>query len=175
MLCHWLLHPGLQDSDIMGYWLPSVNCEWKVEKTHLPSEQLRNVSELIDGPDDLKIAAANGQNMLYKGWIGATFKLAADGSVVVPIPVMKGQQVCQPIIGYNVIEQTVTVAVNHPDENREQLHITSLHNVPMATGENGCSFVKQTQHFSTFYWDICASPREVGVLGVLQHPLVARG
>lgn len=32
--------------------------KWK--KTHLPSEQLRNVSELIDGPDDLKIAAANG-------------------------------------------------------------------------------------------------------------------
>ena len=33
--------------------------------------------------------------------------------------------------------------------------ITSLHNVPMATGENGCSCVKQTQHFSTFCWDIC--------------------
>lgn len=35
-----------------------VSEKWK--KTHLPSEQLRNVSELIDGPDDLKIAAANG-------------------------------------------------------------------------------------------------------------------
>ena len=33
--------------------------------------------------------------------------------------------------------------------------IASLHNIPMATGENGCFCVKQTQHFSTFCWDIC--------------------
>ena len=38
---------------------------------------------------------------------------------------------------------------------RSRCVITSLHNVPMATGENGCSCVKQTQHFSTFCWDIC--------------------
>lgn len=108
-----------------GSQVSLVNEKWK--KIHLPSEKLRDVSELLDGPDDLKIAAANGQDMPYKGWIEVTFKLAGDGDiaeeVVVPMLVMKGRQARQPIIGYNLIEQIVTTAVNHSDETtREQLH-----------------------------------------------------
>lgn len=142
-----------------GSQVSIVNEKWK--KTHLPSERLRDVSELIDGPNDLKIAAANGQYMPYKGWIEVTFKLAADGAVteetVVPILVMKGWQACQPIIGYNVIEQIVTTAVNHPDAmSREQLHMIlkatfpSLEktNVPVfidvVSAEQSCEYIVKT-------------------------------
>ncbi len=77
-----------------------MNEKWKT--TYLPSEQLRDVSELIDGPDDLHVTAANGQDMPYIGWIETTSKLATDGTVaeevVVPMLVMKGQHLSQPII-----------------------------------------------------------------------------
>lgn len=89
---------------------------------------MRDVSELIDGPDGLRIAAAYGQDMPYIGWIEATFRLAVGGAaaekVFVPMLVMKGRHLSQPIISYNVIERIVTTAANHPDEtNRDQLHM----------------------------------------------------
>lgn len=35
----------------------------------MPNEKLRDVSELLDAPNDLKITAANGQSVSYKGFI----------------------------------------------------------------------------------------------------------
>lgn len=104
------------------------------KKTYLPTEKLRNVSELIDGPDDLRIAAANGQDMPYIGWIETTFKLAAGGAVaeevVVPMLVIKGQHLSQPIVGYNVIERIVTTAINHPDEtSNSYMRFLKLHSL----------------------------------------------
>lgn len=119
----------------MGHWIPSFYCKWEMEKkTYLPTEKLRNVSELIDGPDDLRIAAANGQDMPYIGWIETTFKLAAGGAVaeevVVPMLVIKGQHLSQPIVGYNVIERIVTTAINHPDEtSNSYMRFLKLHSL----------------------------------------------
>jgi hypothetical protein len=47
---------------------------------NLPGVRLRNVSDIIDSPDSLKIVSANGMNMPYVGWIEVTFKLASRGN-----------------------------------------------------------------------------------------------
>ncbi len=55
--------------------------------------------------------AANGQNIPYVGWMEVTFDLASNDEetdkLVIPVLVMRGSQLCHPIIGYNVIEQMV--------------------------------------------------------------------
>ncbi|KAI3369517.1 hypothetical protein L3Q82_007728 [Scortum barcoo] len=51
---------------------------------------------------------ANGQSMPYKGFIEVTFGLAAEGAdpkELVPMLVMKGGSLSQPILGFNVIER----------------------------------------------------------------------
>lgn len=120
----------IQGNKIQALWdtgsqVSIVSEKWK--KAYLPHERLRDVSELIEGPDDLKISAANGQNMPYIGWVETAFRLASECAaaeeLVVPILVMKGRHLSQPIIGYNVIEQIVTRVVEHVDEtSKEQLH-----------------------------------------------------
>lgn len=49
--------------------------------------------------------------MPYKGFIERTFVLAAEGTdpkeLVVPMLVIKGQHLSQPILGFNVIEQII--------------------------------------------------------------------
>lgn len=105
-----------------------IDEQWKRE--HVPREKLRDISELIDAPDNLQIIAANGQSMPYRGWIEVTFGLAAEGAnakeLVVPMLVMKGRHLSQPIIGYNVIEQILKAsATEHSDvTSKEHLHQT---------------------------------------------------
>jgi len=55
--------------------------------------------------------------------------------------------------------------------------IASLHNVPMETGGNGCSCMKQTQHFSTFCEDICDFflQRKYEDYEIMQAPHILRG
>ena len=52
-----------------------VDEKWR--RRHVPREKVKYVSELLDASDDLKITAANGQNMPYIGFIEVTFGLAA--------------------------------------------------------------------------------------------------
>lgn len=127
---HCVIDCYIQGSKIQALWdtgsqvsIVSDNSR----KTYFPQERLRNVSELMEGPDDLKITAANGQSMPYIGWVEITFRIAADCAaaeeLIVSILVMKGRRLSQPIIGYNVIEQIVTRAVGHLDEtSKEQQH-----------------------------------------------------
>lgn len=87
-----------------------IDEKWKGR--HLPHEKLRDVSDLLDAPDDLKITAANGQSMPYKkGFIEVTFGLAAGGAdpkeLVVPMLVLKDGRLSHPILGFNVIEQII--------------------------------------------------------------------
>lgn len=82
---------------------------WKRE--HLPNFRLRNVADVIDAPERLRLVAANGQNIPYIGWMEVTFDLASNevetDKLVIPVLVMRGSQLRHPIIGYNVIEQMV--------------------------------------------------------------------
>ncbi len=82
---------------------------WKRE--HLPSIRLRNVADVIDAPEKLRLVAANGQIIPYVGWMEVTFDLASNDEetdkLVIPVLVMRGSQLCHPIIGCNVIEQMV--------------------------------------------------------------------
>ncbi|GAA6106494.1 uncharacterized protein LOC113067551 [Tachysurus ichikawai] len=68
------------------------------------------------GPDgisgrnrSLQLVAANGTNMPYCGWVEMTFKLASPGTtgreLIIPVLVLKDQELSRPIIGYNFIEQ----------------------------------------------------------------------
>lgn len=122
-----------------------VDEKWK--KKYLPHEKLRDVSELLDAPDDLKISAANGQNIPYKGFIEVTFGLAAEGAnpkeLVVPMLVMKGGSLSQPILGFNVIEQILkTSTIEQMDAERtEQLHEALRGAFPCLKRENVTTFI----------------------------------
>lgn len=122
-----------------------VDEEWK--KKYLPHEKLRDVSELLDAPDDLKISAANGQNIPYKGFIEVTFGLAAEGAnpkeLVVPMLVMKGGSLSQPILGFTVIEQILkTSTIEQMDAERtEQLHEALRGAFPCLKRENVTTFI----------------------------------
>ncbi len=67
------------------------------------------MADVIDAPERLCLVAANGQNIPYVGWMEVTFDLASNDEetekLVIPVLVMRGSQLCHPIIGYNVIEQ----------------------------------------------------------------------
>lgn len=82
----------------------------------------------LDAPDDLKITAANGQSMPYKAFIEVTFGFAAEGAnpkeLVVPVLVMKGGNLSQPILVFNVIEQIVKTSTTEALDSAmtEQLH-----------------------------------------------------
>ena len=122
-----------------------VDEKWK--KRHLPHEKLRDISELLDAPDDLKITAANGQNMPYKGFIEVTFGLAAEGAdpkeLVVPMLVMKGKSLSQPILGFNVIEQIVKTHTKEQLDaaRKEQWHRALRTAFPSLEKENVTAFI----------------------------------
>lgn len=122
-----------------------VDQKWK--RRHLPHEKLRDVSELLDAPNNLQITAANGQNMPYEGFIEVTFGLAADGAdpkeLVVPMLVMKGGSLSQPILGFNVIEHIIkTSTIGEPDVMRkEQLHEALRTAFPCLQKENVTAFI----------------------------------
>ena len=58
---------------------------------------------------DLKLTAANGTTIPYKGWVEAKFRLDGENEkeVTVPFFLVADEHLDQPIIGYNVIELLV--------------------------------------------------------------------
>ncbi len=86
-----------------------VDRRWKDQ--YIPGVKVRNVSEVTETADNLNLVAANGSNMPYEGWVEITFNLAPPANkieaLVIPVLVLKGQQLSKPIIGYNVIEQVM--------------------------------------------------------------------
>lgn len=69
-----------------------IDEEWKRE--HFPNSILREVTEILDSPDDLKVTAAKGPEMPYLGCIETTFRLASEtgqtNQLIIPVLVMKG-------------------------------------------------------------------------------------
>ncbi|XP_068115048.1 uncharacterized protein [Hyperolius riggenbachi] len=143
-----------------GSQVSIVDEEWK--KRYLPDVKLRDIYELLDASEDLKITAANGQSIPYLGFIEVTFGLATDNDdlteLVVPILVMKGGKLSKPIIGFNVIERIVksSATAQVSATKREQLHETLRATFPnleresvtafidMVTTEQPCDYVVRT-------------------------------
>lgn len=82
-----------------------VDRQWKDQ--YIPGVKVRDVSEATEATDNLNLVAANGSSMPYK----ITFNLAPHANkmkeLVIPVLVLKGQQLSKPIIVYNVIEQVM--------------------------------------------------------------------
>lgn len=89
-----------------GSQVSIIDERWKEE--YLPDAKLRDVSEILDSPEDLTLTAANGTEMPYLGWIETTFRLISETDqmkeLIIPVLVMKGCHLSHPIIGFNVIE-----------------------------------------------------------------------
>ena len=94
------------------------------KKLTYQTQDLRDISELLDTSDTLDIVAANGENMPYVGWVKITFSLAYAGAptteVIVPTLVMKGN-IARPIIGSNVIGLIVNNISKQSNTGREHL------------------------------------------------------
>lgn len=86
-----------------------VDRKWKDQ--YIPGVRVRDVSDVTEAADNLNLVAANGSSMPYEGWVEITFNLAPPANrmkeLVIPVLVLKGQQLSKPIIGYNVIEQVM--------------------------------------------------------------------
>lgn len=82
-----------------------VDRQWKDQ--YIPGVKVRDVSEATEATDNLNLVAANGSSMPYK----ITFNLVPHANkmkeLVIPVLVLKGQQLSKPIIVYNVIEQVM--------------------------------------------------------------------
>ena len=79
-------------------------------KKTLPEEILHSLDELMQ--PDLKLTAANGTRIPFKGWLKVQFELLSeDGSttpsILVPVLVTP-DDLPRPIIGYNVIKEVAT-------------------------------------------------------------------
>ena len=101
----------IQEQRVQALWdsgsqVTIIDELWK--EAHLPDARLRDILEILDITSDFDIKAANGESMPYIGWVEATFRLgsgaASNTEVIVPVLVMKGGQLIQPIIGSNVIK-----------------------------------------------------------------------
>lgn len=120
-----------------------VSETWK--DYHLPNVRLRDISEAIEAPEELRLVAANGQDIPYIGWIEVTFGLVSDktkdSELTIPVLVMRGRQLCHPIIGYNVIEQIANRTRLTPP-NASELVVTAIPNVE---GNKIQAFIKRVQ------------------------------
>lgn len=89
-----------------GSQVSIIDERWKEE--HLQNARVRELTEIVDSPDDLRLSAANGTEMPYLGWVESTFRLASEinqtKELIIPVMVMKGGHLSHPIIGFTVIE-----------------------------------------------------------------------
>lgn len=91
-----------------GSQVSIVGASWK--RKYLPDVEVRPVQELLDD-GVLDLAAANGTDIPYEGWMGVEFTLSknavsgmSDEPVLVPILVATSD-LERPLIGFNVIEE----------------------------------------------------------------------
>ena len=85
--------------------------------THLPWEQVRGVTELLEEGQELSLEAVNGTTIPYVGWVHVQFCLAGAGKKVenLGIPLLVGENDQElPIIGFNVIEELIRTSDNTP-------------------------------------------------------------
>jgi hypothetical protein len=86
----------------MGLWCTSAVCSELWLTNNLPEAKVRPVGELLD--DTLRLTAANGKVLPFKGWVEISFKVQ-NQCLLVPVLVTEDEGVSYPIIGYNVISE----------------------------------------------------------------------
>ena len=85
-----------------GSMVSIVNNNWLNE--NMPSKEVKQISELVG--DELQLKTANNTDMPVEGYVEVNVTIG-ESSVIVPM-VVTVEQLDQPIIGYNVIEQIIT-------------------------------------------------------------------
>lgn len=72
---------------------------------NFPEVEVRNIAELLDS--ELKLTAANGSAIPYRGWVELKFRLApSHRELSVPF-LVTDEELDAPLIGYNVIEEII--------------------------------------------------------------------
>ena len=119
---------GAQVSIISGHFL---------DKT-FPDLKVRETSELIEA--DLSLTAANGSPIKYTGWVQLDFKLSPEQDILhVPFLVTK-EQFDLPVIGFNVIEQSIKSNNFEHDTLNSVFHKISIEKV-----EATVNFIRSTE------------------------------
>ena len=91
---------GAQVSIVSKSWL----------STNMTSSKLRNIEELPGEEAELNLRAANDGIIPLIGWVEVQFQLASDthSSLPLTVPILVARDELEhPIIGYNVIEETI--------------------------------------------------------------------
>ena len=79
-----------------------------VLKQQLLNLKIRDINELLGGGSDLKLIAASGATIPYKGWVETRFRLNGEKEKEVTVPFLVTEEhLDQPIICYDVIELLV--------------------------------------------------------------------
>ncbi len=111
----------------------------------MPNVRLRDISEAIDAPEELRLVAVNGQDIPFIGWMEVMFGLVPDErkdkELIIPVLVMRGGHLCHPIIGYNVIEQVVNCNGLTQPHSSEMLGTVT----PNLEGNTIRAFIKRVQ------------------------------
>ena len=88
-------------------------------RKQFPLVEIQDIKDLLESTVDLELTTANGTKLPYSGWVEIDFELINSGvnlTNVLKVPMLVTEfSLDQPIIGYNVIEETVECN-NAPDE-----------------------------------------------------------
>ena len=122
---------GAQVSIISGHFLDKTSPDLKV----------REISKLIEA--DLSLTAANGSPIKYTGWVQLDFKLSPEQDILhVPFLVTK-EQFDLPVIGFNVIEQSIK------SNNFEHDTLNSVfHKISSEKVEAAVNFIRSTEEYA---------------------------
>ena len=104
-----------------GAMVSMITKRWLAE--HFPNEKLLAISEFLEG-DDLHLYTANNSVLAVEGVVVLTFGLGS-ASVTVPF-VVSGDELSQPIIGYNVIKRLIQT-------DRESIPSALVDSIPFLT------------------------------------------
>ena len=90
-----------------GSMICLVDRKWVDE--HFPDKEISTVSEFLEreGVKDLKLKAANATEIRLDGVVVVQFSLGKGGKEM-PVPMLVvSEEIAQPILGYNVIEELI--------------------------------------------------------------------
>lgn len=91
-----------------GAQVSMIDREWK--NKYLPDIPIRPLSEIIEGEEELKVCAVNGDILPFDGWVAITVNLIGNEnpgfSITVPF-LVSSLALERPLLGFNVLEEVV--------------------------------------------------------------------
>ena len=136
----------LEDKTLQGLWDTGAQVSILSLDTVLknfPTKPIKEIKELLEGTDEMKLVAANGTPIPYEGWVELEMQLLSDSmdakkSIVVPFLVTK-EALDLPIIGFNVICELTrnSQGITHEDDK----HVINQlkRSIPALSSSQDCS------------------------------------